>query len=67
MRLPAASDPVHNRVVVVTHNGVIRVFRGILEGQDVGALFAEDEPHLEPRTYTVSRTTRRCPDQQGDA
>lgn len=56
--------PTRNRIVVVTHNGVVRAFRSILENRDVEAGLEEDEPHLAPRTYALLRTARGCAEQQ---
>lgn len=38
-------------IVVVSHNGVIRLTRYLLEGLPIEQLFAEGEPHLAPSTF----------------
>lgn len=43
----------NQRVVVVTHNGVFRVMKSLLTGDQLSNVFSEFEPHLVPRTFIV--------------
>lgn len=46
-------------LVVVTHNGVIRLTRHLLEGLPIEALFSEGEKHLVPRTFEFEESLSR--------
>ena len=41
-------------LLVVTHNGVIRALRGLLEARAIGDIFNESEPCLVPREYQIT-------------
>ncbi len=43
------------RIVAVTHNGIIRVIRCLIELRPFEQIFVEHEPHLEPRTYPLDK------------
>lgn len=43
----------NRRVVVVTHNGVFRVMKSLLTGEQLSNVFSEFEPHLIPQTFNV--------------
>jgi probable phosphoglycerate mutase len=41
-----------DHVVAITHNGVIRIIRCIIENHPLLDIFTEAEPHLAPRSYS---------------
>lgn len=49
-----AALPSGSRVVVVSHNGVIRCIRYLIEGLTIEEAFDGGEPHLTPREYEWS-------------
>ena len=47
----------NDNVVVVTHNGILRVIRCWLEVKPLEEIFTASEPYLEPRSYCLNRLT----------
>ena len=46
--------PKDSNVVAITHNGIIRITRCLLEKRPLQEVFFEGEPYLTPRSYTYS-------------
>jgi broad specificity phosphatase PhoE len=44
-----------NNIVVVTHNGVIKSFRSLLESNDIIDIFKQNEPFLKPRQISINK------------
>jgi phosphoserine phosphatase len=49
-----------DKTILVTHNGVIRVIRCLLEGEALAAVFRNWEPHLEPLEIRTSGIALRA-------
>ncbi|MBS4069278.1 MAG: histidine phosphatase family protein [Sulfurimonas sp.] len=47
----------NDHVVAITHNGVIRVIRCLIENHPFQDIFSEAEPHLTPHSYQYSDNT----------
>jgi probable phosphoglycerate mutase len=51
LRMAVTIGDENTTIVVVSHNGVIRLARHLLEGMSVEQLFSEGEPHLTPSAF----------------
>lgn len=49
------TNPESEHVVAVTHNGVIRLIRCLIEDIPIKDMFVDSEPYLSVRTYTYSK------------
>ena len=53
------SESCSSHVAVVSHSGVIRTLRFLLEEGEIYKIFGENESHLSPRTYNLSSDSKK--------
>lgn len=49
-----SQQPTSNDIAIVTHNGIIRVLRCLLDSSPVSEIFKENEPHLKLIKYNFN-------------
>ena len=44
-------------ILVITHNGVFRVMKSLITGDNLSNVFLQFEPYLSPKTFTIDQNT----------